>query len=176
MAFHWRADDDPFVAVFGSSISSSTKKTFTQIWSPSDTNFLDPRMHFLPQMSANQETTLRITTQSEYMRGSRKFCQCGLTMTTFTLVDEGREDPNITKRGPSSACQRTAIEMAFHWRADDGCFGSFEIFQGIRTSIAKKPYIFVIFQEGGPDPLPPTPAGSTHDIHTELTLQLPLQN
>ena len=30
--------------------------------------------------------------------------------------------------------------------------GSFVIFQGIRTSIAKKPYIFVIFQ-GGPDPL-----------------------
>ena len=26
-------------------------------------------------------------------------------------------------------------------------------FQGIRTSIAKEPYIFVIFQ-GGPDPLP----------------------
>ena len=29
---------------------------------------------------------------------------------------------------------------------------SFVIFQGIRTSIAKKPYIFVIFQ-GGLDPL-----------------------
>ena len=31
------------------------------------------------------------------------------------------------------------------------------IFQGIRTSIAKKPYIFVIFQGGwgGPDPLFP---------------------
>ena len=35
--------------------------------------------------------------------------------------------------------------------------GSFVIFQGIRTSIAKKPYIFVIFQGGGggPDPLSP---------------------
>ena len=29
------------------------------------------------------------------------------------------------------------------------CLGSFMIFQGIRTSIAKKPYIFVIFQWGG---------------------------
>ena len=28
--------------------------------------------------------------------------------------------------------------------------GSFVIFQGIRTSIAKKPYIFVIFLGGGP--------------------------
>ena len=26
------------------------------------------------------------------------------------------------------------------------------IFQGIRTSIAKKPYIFMIFKGGGPDP------------------------
>ena len=39
--------------------------------------------------------------------------------------------------------------MAFHWRADDGrpkieCWlGSFVNFQGIRTSIAQKPYIFV---------------------------------
>ena len=30
------------------------------------------------------------------------------------------------------------------------------IFQGIRTSIAKKPYVFVIFK-GGPDPMPPPP-------------------
>ena len=34
--------------------------------------------------------------------------------------------------------------------------GSFVIFQGIRASIAEKPYIFVIFQGWGvPDPLPP---------------------
>ena len=41
--------------------------------------------------------------------------------------------------------------MAFRWRADDGPLlldGSFVIVQGIRTSIAKKPYIFVIFQWG----------------------------
>ena len=46
--------------------------------------------------------------------------------------------------------------MAFRWRADDvptlnACLG----FQGIRTSIAKKPCIFVIFQGEGPDPPPP---------------------
>ena len=33
---------------------------------------------------------------------------------------EGREDPNSTKRVPSSARQRNAIQMAFRWRADDG--------------------------------------------------------
>ena len=34
------------------------------------------------------------------------------------------------------------------------------IFKGIRSSIAKKPFIFVIFLEGGPDPL--SPSGSAH--------------
>ena len=36
------------------------------------------------------------------------------------LVVEGREDPNTTISGPSSVRQRNAIQMAFHWRADDG--------------------------------------------------------
>ena len=39
-------------------------------------------------------------------------------MTTFFLVDEGWEDPNTTKSGPSSARQRNAI--SFRWHADDG--------------------------------------------------------
>ena len=39
--------------------------------------------------------------------------------------------------------------------------GSFVNFQGIRTSIAKKPYCFVIFQMG------PAPSGSAH-VHTYL--------
>ena len=51
--------------------------------------------------------------------------------------------------------------MAFHWRADDGPTLNAglvaAIFQGIRTSIARKPYIFVIFQGGGGfgPPVPP---------------------
>ena len=36
------------------------------------------------------------------------------------------------------------------------------IFPGIWTRIAKKPYIFVIFQEGVWPPVPPT--GSTHAV------------
>ena len=36
MAFRWRADDDPFIAVFWSYIPSSTKKTCYQILAPSD--------------------------------------------------------------------------------------------------------------------------------------------
>ena len=40
-------------------------------------------------------------------------------------------------------------------------------FQGIRTSIARTPYTFVIFQ-GGPDPLPPS--GSAH--HSAMNILL----
>ena len=36
----------------------------------------------------------------------------------FFLVDEGRENPNTTLRGPSFARQRN--KMAFRWRANDG--------------------------------------------------------
>ena len=95
------------------------------------------------------------------MWGSRKYCQRGSNSDIF-LVDAGREDQNTTKSGPSSSCQRSAIEMAFHWHADDGptlnadLVGSFVILCGIRTRIAKKPYIFVIFSGGGgPEPLSP---------------------
>ena len=48
------------------------------------------------------------------------FVRGGPTFTTIFLVDEGKEDPNTTISGPSSARQRNAIEMAFRWRADDG--------------------------------------------------------
>ena len=50
--------------------------------------------------------------------------------------------------------------MAFRWRADDGQTLNaglvlFVFIQVTRTSIAKKPYMFVIFQGGGgPDPPP----------------------
>ena len=55
---------------------------------------------------------------------------------TFVFLDEGREDPNTTKSGPSSASQRNAIQMGFRWRAHDGStlnadwLESFVIFKG----------------------------------------------
>ena len=36
------------------------------------------------------------------------------------LVDEERKDPNTTISGPSSARQRNATLMVFHWQADGG--------------------------------------------------------
>ena len=87
------------------------------------------------------------------MRGPRKFCQGGPTLTLFFYGR--REDPNTTKSGLSSARQQNAIKMAFRWRADDGsilndCLVAFrfKFFQGIPTSIATKPYILANFQEG----------------------------
>ena len=85
----------------------------------------------------------------------------------------GREDPNTTKSGPSSAQtkrhfsahQRNTIEMAFRWHADDGpmvfrwraddgltskCWlGGFVILQEIRTPA-------------------PTPSGSAHGRRINL--------
>ena len=44
----------------------------------------------------------------------------GSKLKTFFLVDKGIEDPNTAINGPSSACQRNTIEMAFRWWANDG--------------------------------------------------------
>ena len=62
------------------------------------------------------------------MRGSKVLSWGGGATVTFffflffvfVLVDEGREDPNTTISGPSSARQRNAILMAFRWCAGDG--------------------------------------------------------
>ena len=70
------------------------------------------------------------------MCGSRKFCQRGSNSDNVFLVVQGGEDQNITISGPFSA-----LNAGF-------------VFQHIRTSIAKKPFIFAIFQ-GGSDPLSP---------------------
>ena len=96
------------------------------------------------------------------MRGSRKLCQRGSNWTTFVFkAYGGREDPCPTLSGPSSARQRNAIKggetplKAFRLHADEcptlNAGLAAAIFQGIRTCIARKPYIFVIFQCGGPD-------------------------
>ena len=49
MAFRWRAYDHPLVVVFGSSISSSTKKNIAKV-GPSLTKLLDQCMQKLDQI------------------------------------------------------------------------------------------------------------------------------
>ena len=60
------------------------------------------------------------------------FVRGGPTLTTFFLVDQGREIQNITISGPFLARQ-----------PDDGpTLNAGLVFQCIRTSIAKKPFIY----------------------------------
>ena len=98
------------------------------------------------------------------MGGSRKFCQrvsnfAKISFYYLFIFDERREDPNTTKKraiigSPSKlrfAGRPLWLYIECNW------LHSVVIFQGILTSIAKIPYIFVIFQ-GGPDPLSPPPS------------------
>ena len=76
-----------------------------------------------------------------YMRGPESFVSGGPNLISFFLFDEGIENSNIPKNGP----EKRHLKMAFRWRVN----GSFVIFQGIRTSIAKKPLNFCDFSGGG---------------------------
>ena len=89
----------------------------------------------------------------------------GPALIMLFLVIRGDDGLNSTISRPSSACQRNSL--ACRWWPSIGCWiGSFVIFQGFRTSIAMKPYIFVIFQGGGGSgPLSPPPSsGSAHAL------------
>ena len=88
------------------------------------------------------------------MFGSRKFCQRGSNSDNvfFFLVDQGREDQNITKSGPLLARQENLIKWCF---ADGQKLNSGLVFQRIWTSIAKKPYILWFFRGSGPPVAPP---------------------
>ena len=70
-------------------------------------------------MSEGEDSDQNPLKTSACMRESRKFCERGSNFDVFS-VDEGCEDPITTISGRLSARQRNAIEMAFHWRADDG--------------------------------------------------------
>ena len=61
--------------------------------------------------------------------------------------------------------QVSCQNCSFCWPNIECWLGSFVIFQRIQTSIAKKPYIFVIFQGWGGGSRPPvSPSGSAHVI------------
>ena len=106
------------------------------------------------------------------MLGSRKLGQRVPTLTTF-LVDEGIEDPNTTKSGPSSAHQQNAILMAFRWQANDGPtlnagFVALGLSRGSGPVFLRNP-IAVIFQVG---PNPWLSSGSAHECIYISTSQL----
>ena len=77
-----------------------------------------------------------LNSQSLTCANQERFVRGGPNLTfsfKYILVDEGRGDPNTTISGPSSADDGATVNAGFD------C--SFVVFQGIQTSIAKKPYI-----------------------------------
>ena len=86
------------------------------------------------------------------------FFKGGPTLTTFFLMMGERVSKCHYKRdiiGPPAKRHLNGVSLAGRWWPSIECWpGSFVILRGIRTSIAKKPFIFVIFS-GGPDPSPP---------------------
>ena len=91
------------------------------------------------------------------LRGSRKFFSDGGSNFEIFLVNEWIQIPQkLNHHRPASETPfkwrfAGVPMMAKHWMLG---LGSFVIFQGIRTGIAKKRYNFVIFQ-GDPEPLSP---------------------
>ena len=92
----------------------------------------------------------------------------------MNVVGQGRQlDQSLTHRAnhnckPSCADPESVfrgdptLTTFFKWRFAGGpmmvihlILACFEIFQGIRTSIAKKHYMFVVLQEGSGPPAPP---------------------
>ena len=68
------------------------------------------------------------------------------------------------------------VSLAGRWWPNTECWlVSFVVLQGIRTNIAKKPYVFVIFQGGGGSG-PPVPPLDSHMFITVFHLHLPLNN
>ena len=68
---------------------------------------------------------------------------------------------DTTISGPLSSPHHFFSLVGRWWPITECWLGSFVVLQGIQTSIAKRPYIFVIFQGSGP-PIPLS--GSAHDL------------
>ena len=79
------------------------------------------------------------------MRGSRKFFQRGSNF--FILVNGWIEIPlKSAIHGPPAKRHLNGVSLTCLWWPNTECWlGSFVIFQVIRTSIAKKPYIFAMW-------------------------------
>ena len=97
------------------------------------------------------------------MRGSRKFCHRGPNLITFMYYFSWWGDRGSKYRykwtiiGPPAKRHLNGVSLADRWLPNIKCWlGSFVIIQGIRTSIARKPYIFCDFsRETGPHAPPP---------------------
>ena len=93
----------------------------------------------------------------------------GPTLTFFKLMrGEGIQIPLLAgQHRPANETPFNGVFASEPMVTNDECWHcSFVIFQGIRTSIAKKPYTFVIFQGGPGPPTPPPPASGSAHVYT----------
>ena len=98
-------------------------------------------------------------------RGSRKFCQRGSNSTLKTLFflvdDKGERGSKIPLKawviiGPLAKRHLNGVLLVgWWWPVMEYWLGSFVIFQGIRTRIAKKNLYFCDFPGGSGPPVPP---------------------
>ena len=99
------------------------------------------------------------------IRGSRKFSQRGSNFDNFfnLMRGEGIQIPllYVGNHWPASELPFKWLSLACQGWPNIECW--LVIFQGIRTSIAKKPYIFVIFQVGSGPHVPLS--GSAHQLY-----------
>ena len=101
----------------------------------------------------------------QIMRRYRKFCQGGGS--TFDSFMREKRVQIPLKQGHHRPASETSFKSRW-WPNIECCLGSFVIFQGIRTSIAKEPYIFVIT-------CPPLPLDPHMQIHLLPMLLSPLK-
>ena len=111
-----------------------------------------------------------MTPNKHSMCGSWKFCKRWSKFDVF-LVDEGRDDPNTTKSGPTLTCQQNTIKMVFRWcvNVDQTLNADLAALWFFRVSgpvLLRNPIFFVFFRGGG-GPCPPS--GSVYEEHYKGT-------
>ena len=103
------------------------------------------------------------------MRGPREFCQRGSwSNSNNVFMMRGKRIQIALKASHHRLASETPLngvsQVGRLWATIECWLGSFVIFQRVRTSIAKKPYIFVIFHGGGGVRTPCPPSGSAHEM------------
>ena len=97
-----------------------------------------------------------ITYALSLFRKGRLWWDCMLECTVVWSFGQPITLPTVNCVNYRVTVWLNSVSLAGRWWPNNECWnGSFVIFQRIRTSIAKKPYIFVIFQGRGSEPPPP---------------------
>ena len=136
--------------------------------------------------ATDQTACMNVQCRLEYMHGSRKFCQRGTNRDKVFRVLFFKKNFSWGEGGSKYHYKGAIISMPAKrhlygvllacrwWPNIEFWLGSLVIFQGIRTSIAKKHYILLFFRGDG-TPVPPS--GSAEGIHKRSHyLHLPKSN